>query len=123
MADLMLSEHQIFTIRLLYSKGKQDSDEDSNNLKIDERKEEKETASSAGKQDSEEDSNNLKIDERKEEKETASSAGEEKFPDQTENTNYPKANLLFEGGAGFSPYYRRITTSKKKNNVNKSLKW
>ncbi|XP_065571657.1 uncharacterized protein LOC136034415 isoform X2 [Artemia franciscana] len=100
MADLMLSEHQIFTIRLLYSKGKQDSDEDSNNLKIDERKEEKETASSAGKQDSEEDSNNLKIDERKEEKETASSAG-----------------------AGFSPYYRRITTSKKKNNVNKSLKW
>ena len=52
----------------------------------------------AGKQDSEEDSNNLKIDERKEEKETASSAGEEKFPDQTENTNYPKANLLFEGG-------------------------
>jgi len=40
----------------------------------------------------------LKIDERKEEKETASSAGEEKFLDQTENTNYPKANLLFEGG-------------------------
>ncbi|KAK2714246.1 uncharacterized protein LOC136039763 isoform X2 [Artemia franciscana] len=50
-----------------------------------------------GKQDSDEDSNNLKIDERKEEKETASSAGEEKFPDQTENTKYPKANLLLEG--------------------------
>ena len=35
------------------------------------------------KQDSNEYSNNLKIDERKEEKETASSASEEKFPDQT----------------------------------------
>ena len=31
----------------------------------------------AGKQDSDEDSNNWEIDERKEEKETASSAGEE----------------------------------------------
>ena len=50
-----------------------------------------------GKQDSDEDSNNLKIDERKEEKETASSAGEEKFPDQTDNTKYPKAKLLLEG--------------------------
>jgi len=52
----------------------------------------------AGKQDSDEDLNNLKIDERKEEKERASSTGEEKFPDQTENTKYSKANLLLKGG-------------------------
>ena len=47
----------------------------------------------AAKQDSNEYSNNLKIDERKEEKETASSVGEEKFPDQTENLN--TLNLIF----------------------------
>ena len=47
----------------------------------------------AAKQDSNEYSNNLKIDERKEEKEIASSAGEEKFPDQTENINTLK--LIF----------------------------